>query len=45
LNGEAINIYRILGWKFIEIPYRLGRRWENFVKTYLRQIVVRFGGA
>jgi len=41
LNGEAGNICRILGWKFIEIPDRQGRRWKNYVKTYFRQILVR----
>jgi hypothetical protein len=45
LNGEARDICRILGWKFIEIPDRLGRRWKNYVKTNLRQIVLRIGGA
>jgi hypothetical protein len=45
LNGEANNICRIPGWKFIEIPDRLRRRWNKYVKTYHRQIVVRVGGA
>jgi hypothetical protein len=44
-NGEARNMCRILGWKFTEIPDRQGRRCKNYVKTYLRQIVERVGGA
>ena len=34
MNGKARNICRILGWKFVEIPERLGRRWKDYVETY-----------